>query len=1011
MSFSKARYVTVCQQMLVAASVLMLGVTAAGALTLDIVAPDAGAVPGARHDTAPVPGEVRIPAGKVKAPTRTEQPATSAPALSSPVRAEVASAPVRPQVRQVRLSAPKTPGKTPSSKTPSTTAPTTKKSVAPRKAAPETIAGLPVVLTSPAEKVQGFATVGAVWNHGVELAENAVAFEVRTQKDGAWSPWQRLEYHDDHGPDGAEGDATRDRPGTEPSVVGHVDAVQLRVAAASGVVPAGLEFSLIDPGTTKLAEKTAAIDTARLPASDSSTRGTPIESTADLPTTDPATTSSSAGDLSLSAMKVSPKPQIFSRAQWGADEKLREKGLPDYGTIKTGFVHHTVNANDYTKADVPAIIRSIYAYHVISRGWRDIGYNFLVDRFGRIWEGRYGGVDKPVTGAHTLGYNDVAFAMSAIGNFDIAKPPQAVVDAYAKLFAWKLSMYNISATASGLKIHGKTLHAINGHRDVGQTACPGKYLYARIPDIRTEAAKIQVAAQGYDPNQTPAAATAQPSSVKPGGVRTLLGRSRLADVTMMTSDGRLAVLPLGGLVGYGARITTRGSWAGAVPVGDVTGDGRGDVMTRGPGGRGWVIHAGTPGGKVAAKTTGSVLFASSTAVIPVRDWDHDGRADVLTITKTRDLVLHRGKGAGRFAAPQVLAKGWTYTRTVVGGDLDRSGRPELLIQDASGKRYRVPARTTTKLAARVPVAVSRTYTAYYGGGDMTGDGLADVWVRTKKGVGYLLPGNGKGGFGPRLGPFSGFEDLALRGLAPMAGGSRLDVVGVDRSGALVVRANNQQVNAARVIVARKVAHTPTQVLTVGDWNRDGKGDVVMRTDGGRSLYLFRGNGAGGFQAGVAMPGDWSRMSRLSAVGDITGDGRPDLVGRNAAGVLVVWPGDGVSGFGKPRKLPASVRTGNLVGGASWATGRFPASIAPSSDGSFVPLGGSTAARTIASASGADMSQYDWVIGAGDVNGDGHPDLLVRQRTSGTLWLIPGRTNGVGARVLVAPGFKSYRLGG
>ena len=80
---------------------------------------------------------------------------------------------------------------------------------------------------------------------------------------------------------------------------------------------------------------------------------------------------------------------------------------------------------------MPALLRGIYAYHVEGRGWRDIGYNFLVDRFGRIWEGRYGGVDKAVVGAHTLGYNEVAFAMSAIGNFDIAQPPQAVINAYA----------------------------------------------------------------------------------------------------------------------------------------------------------------------------------------------------------------------------------------------------------------------------------------------------------------------------------------------------------------------------------------------------------------------------------------------------------------------------------------------------------------------------------------------------------------------------------------------------
>ena len=104
-----------------------------------------------------------------------------------------------------------------------------------------------------------------------------------------------------------------------------------------------------------------------------------------------------------------------------------------------------MNANDYTRAEVPGILRSIYAYHTQSRGWSDIGYNFLVDRFGRIWEGRYGGVDRPVVGAHTLGYNDYSFAMSAIGNFDIKQPSQAMIQAYGALFAWKLSLHGVDA--------------------------------------------------------------------------------------------------------------------------------------------------------------------------------------------------------------------------------------------------------------------------------------------------------------------------------------------------------------------------------------------------------------------------------------------------------------------------------------------------------------------------------------------------------------------------------------
>ena len=180
-------------------------------------------------------------------------------------------------------------------------------------------------------------------------------------------------------------------------------------------------------------------------------------------------------------MKTAPRPKIYTRSQWGANERLRERGSPDYGTVKAGFIHHTVNSNSYSSSQVPSLLRGIYAYHTQSRGWRDIGYNFLVDRFGRIWEGRYGGVTRAVVGAHTLGYNEYSFALSAIGNFDIKSPPTAVTSAYARLFAWKLSLYNIRADNPRVYVKNRYFRAISGHRDAGQTACPGRYLYAKLP--------------------------------------------------------------------------------------------------------------------------------------------------------------------------------------------------------------------------------------------------------------------------------------------------------------------------------------------------------------------------------------------------------------------------------------------------------------------------------------------------------------------------------------------------
>jgi peptidoglycan hydrolase-like protein with peptidoglycan-binding domain len=191
------------------------------------------------------------------------------------------------------------------------------------------------------------------------------------------------------------------------------------------------------------------------------------------------------------ASAATAKPTIYTRAQWGVDESLMN-WPSSYGKIVIGFVHHTVSANNYTASDVPAMIRGIYAYHAQTLGWGDIGYNFLVDRFDRIWEGRYGGMDKLVIGGHTLGYNTVGMGVSAIGNFDVASVPQAMTDAYKRIFAWKFSLAGIPATGTVIA-NGKSLQRITGHRDVYPTACPGQYLYAKIPEIRAGAAALMSA--------------------------------------------------------------------------------------------------------------------------------------------------------------------------------------------------------------------------------------------------------------------------------------------------------------------------------------------------------------------------------------------------------------------------------------------------------------------------------------------------------------------------------------
>jgi hypothetical protein len=156
-----------------------------------------------------------------------------------------------------------------------------------------------------------------------------------------------------------------------------------------------------------------------------------------------------------------------------------------------------------------------------------------------------------------------------------------------------------------------------------------------------------------------------------------------------------------------------------------------------------------------------------------------------------------------------------------------------------------------------------------------------------------------------------------------------------------------------------------------------------------------------FSMGTEMSKGWASITQLSAVGDVTGDGSPDLVGRTASGPMTIFPGNGKKGFKAPTLAPATLRTFNQVGSGSWKPAAMPGSSFTSSDGSFVPFSRTT---------GTDLQGYDWVLGPGDVSGNGVPDLVARD-SDGDLWLLPGTSKGYGERRLIGSGFAGYSLGG
>ncbi|MFJ5729657.1 peptidoglycan recognition protein family protein [Streptomyces paradoxus] len=330
-----------------------------------------------------------------------------------------------------------------------------------------------------------FSLIGITWDDPDAVLEGTAQVRTRSRESGAWSAWSPLET-DVHTP---EAGPDRDRPGvrggTQPLWTGPSDGFQVRVSGSR--LPAGLRVELVDPEAGSGAVHTAVVE--------------PDEVAPDV--AGPA-----AGPLAAG------RPAVTSRSAWGADESL-VKDPPTYtGNTKAMFVHHTAGTNAYTCSQSASIVRGVFLYHVKSNGWNDIGYHFLVDKCGTVFEGRAGGIDKPVLGAHTYGFNTATSSVSVLGDYSTAVAGAAVRESVAKVAAWKLGLYGIDPAGTVVLTAGAdngkykqgqkvTLHRISGHRDGYPTACPGQNLYNALPKIRTLAANAGLQAE-------PAPASADP---------------------------------------------------------------------------------------------------------------------------------------------------------------------------------------------------------------------------------------------------------------------------------------------------------------------------------------------------------------------------------------------------------------------------------------------------------------------------------------------------------------------
>ena len=196
-------------------------------------------------------------------------------------------------------------------------------------------------------------------------------------------------------------------------------------------------------------------------------------------------------------------PHIVTRAQWGADESIRTSAR-GFAPIRKFVVHHTASPNN-PKHPVD-VMQEMYQYHVIGRGFSDVGYNFAIDQHGVIYEARWARHYAPgelhdgedtsglgVVGAHALGVNAGSCGIVLIGDFTKRRPTSAALSSLIHLISWKAARHRVDALRSDryISIYGlsRVFPNIAGHRQTGQTACPGGYLFDQLPYVRKQVAK------------------------------------------------------------------------------------------------------------------------------------------------------------------------------------------------------------------------------------------------------------------------------------------------------------------------------------------------------------------------------------------------------------------------------------------------------------------------------------------------------------------------------------------
>ncbi|MGF1598276.1 MAG: DUF4214 domain-containing protein [Acidimicrobiales bacterium] len=440
-------------------------------------------------------------------------------------------------------------------------------------------------------------------------------------------------------------------------------------------------------------------------------------------------------------------PAIRSRSAWTnegwASGNQGCGSAPSHAdNIQAMVVHHTVTTNNYAEDRVDDLLRAVWYAHVGVNGWCDIGYNFLVDRFGTIWEGRTGGIERAVVGGHAKGFNTSTVGVALLGQHQprvspaVARPSAAAEDAVRRLATWKLGLHGVDpegmtwlknrSTEGPQRLasnHWHLVPTVMGHRDVGVTSCPGSHGYDLVHGLGSHL----VAARNDDVPYRFDAWT--PADIGAG---------------LITVDARGGIRPSGGvgIPGVGAPLLGPGPLPPPSPRPLAVGASRRDGV-----GAGYVLHAD---GMVHAFGP-----APDLAVRPAGD-----RPPVdLTVTTAADggwVIDAEGAVHGFGSRTDLPVEASASGGPVIRGDLDPGSGDGYLVE-ADGRLRAVGAAPPRQLSTGPVEAV-------------------DVAVRPGAAGGWVLDRQG------RLHPFGPAPTAGITTPSPAAPSRRLVAVAAGASG-------------------------------------------------------------------------------------------------------------------------------------------------------------------------------------------------------------------------------------